>query len=227
MGDLAKPCADAVDRNVVLIGNDNLQNKLLAGLIDEHADCVCVVRPIDALDHQPWAASALALLDVGGAVGPVVGAHLQSIFASASCKKIAVVNADDELPFDQIVSWPGVRGVFYRDSSRQDLIKGVRALLDGEYWLPRKVLWAHLERTRAVPRSVAPEAAALTKKEMATLKLLITGSSTDNIARRLSVSPHTVKTHIYNVFRKIRVNNRVQAVHWALNNIDGLERVLR
>jgi DNA-binding CsgD family transcriptional regulator len=37
------------------------------------------------------------------------------------------------------------------------------------------------------------------------------------------VSLHTVKTHVYNVYRKLRVSNRVQAVQWALQNTEGLE----
>jgi len=36
-----------------------------------------------------------------------------------------------------------------------------------------------------------------------------------------------VKTHIYNLFRKLHVGNRVQAVHWALQNIEGVEREFR
>ena len=46
------------------------------------------------------------------------------------------------------------------------------------------------------------------------LRLLAAGNTTEHIAASLKVSPHTVKTHIYNLFRKIHVSNRVQAVHW-------------
>lgn len=226
-GGLGVPLNAAVDRSVVIIGGASVQNKLLASLIVQHAGCACTVRPIDGLDGPPVATNALALLDIGGMDAEQIGTHLQSISASASRRNIAVVNADDSLPFAQIVAWPGVRGVFFRDSTHDDLIKGIRAIFEGEYWLPRKVLWAHLERTRATPRPASTEAMTLTKKEVETLKLLAGGHSTELIARKLNVSPHTVKTHTYNLFRKIQVNNRVQAVHWALHNIDGIEEVLR
>jgi ATP/maltotriose-dependent transcriptional regulator MalT len=35
------------------------------------------------------------------------------------------------------------------------------------------------------------------------------------------VSMHTVKTHIYNLFKKIDVSNRIQAVNWAKDNLEG------
>jgi len=101
-------------------------------------------------------------------------------------------------------------------------VKGIEAIFRGEYWLPRRVLCAHLERTRTVQRPASPAATLLTRKEMETLRLLATGGSTEHIAHELKVSPHTVKTHIYNLFRKIRVTNRVQAVHWAAQNKIGL-----
>src|SRR5258708_2180035 len=100
-----------------------------------------------------------------------------------------------------------------------DQVKGIEAIFRGEYWLPRRLLGAHLERTRTVQLPASPAATLLTRKELETLRLLATGSSTEHIANELRVSPHTVKTHIYNLFRKIRVSNRVQAVHWASQNM--------
>jgi len=40
-----------------------------------------------------------------------------------------------------------------------------------------------------------------------------------DIARSLSLSPHTIKTHIYNIFKKINASNRLQAVNWAQENL--------
>lgn len=89
------------------------------------------------------------------------------------------------------------------------------------------MLAAYLERTRNCRLATSSEGVALTPKEIVTLKLLTGGNSNGSIAQQLHVSPHTVKTHIYNVFRKIHVSNRVQAVHWALQHVDGVDEVNR
>jgi ATP/maltotriose-dependent transcriptional regulator MalT len=43
----------------------------------------------------------------------------------------------------------------------------------------------------------------------------MTGASNTEIADSLFVSEHTVKSHLYNVFKKLNVKNRLQAVSWA------------
>ena len=97
-------------------------------------------------------------------------------------------------------------------------------MLGGECWLPRSMLSARWQQTSPTRYSAVSGLARLTPKEIETLKLIATGNSNDQIARRLNVSTHTVKSHVYSVFRKLHINNRVQATHWAMQNIDGVER---
>ncbi|MGF1463159.1 MAG: response regulator transcription factor [Maricaulaceae bacterium] len=56
------------------------------------------------------------------------------------------------------------------------------------------------------------DALGLTEREMAVLALLAQGLTNKAIARRLAVSPNTVKTHARGVFRKLGAANRTQAV---------------
>jgi DNA-binding NarL/FixJ family response regulator len=216
-----------LNRSVVIIGRSSLQNKLLSDLIEERTGYISLIRSVDDLTGLPIGANALALLDVEHAAVRDIITHLQALAASASCRNVALINVKEDVTFLQVAAWPGVKGVFFREASQENLLKGVQGILDGEYWLPRRILSAHLERTRMRQRSCALEEVALTPKEIETLKLLTSGNSNSSIARRLSVSLHTVKTHNYNVYRKIRVSNRVQAMQWALQNIDGPDRTPR
>ena len=59
----------------------------------------------------------------------------------------------------------------------------------------------------------------LTEREMEILKVLTSGAKNEEIANKLFISPHTVKTHLYTIYRKIQVNNRLQAVIWANKNL--------
>ena len=59
----------------------------------------------------------------------------------------------------------------------------------------------------------------LTSRQAEVLALITVGATNDEIAERLCVSPHTVKTHLYNIFKKINVTNRLQAALWAAKNL--------
>ena len=65
-------------------------------------------------------------------------------------------------------------------------------------------------------------AGILTRREKQILRLTATGATNAEVAEELNVSMHTVKTHVYNLFRKIGVTNRIQAVNWAKENMHEL-----
>ena len=115
-----------------------------------------------------------------------------------------------------------VNGLFYRETSQQQLCKGIVGIFEGEYWLPRNLMGLYMARHRQRPRRLTAFAGLLTKREKQILQLTATGATNTEIAEALNVSMHTVKTHIYNLFKKIGVSNRIQAVNWAQENMDEL-----
>jgi DNA-binding NarL/FixJ family response regulator len=212
MGNQLDPAA--LNRSVVVVGSSSLQNKLLVKLIGEQTGYPCLIRAAAQVDTPDGDATSLALLDAAH-----FGSGLRAVCERGAFTRIAVFNAEASVDFEQLITYPGVNGVFHSDTSEDHFIRGIEAIFRGEYWLPRRILSAHLERTRTVLKPPVAMAAALTRKEIQTLSLLATGNSTERIAHELNVSPHTVKTHIYNLFRKINVRNRVQAVQWAAVNV--------
>jgi DNA-binding CsgD family transcriptional regulator len=84
-------------------------------------------------------------------------------------------------------------------------------------------LWAghRLTRRRAPPSSAferndaAIRSLGLTPRECEILQLLAAGQSTKEIARQLTISPNTAKTHLARVYQKLEVQRRTQAIHKA------------
>lgn len=58
----------------------------------------------------------------------------------------------------------------------------------------------------------------LTDREKMVLKELISGKSNPEIAESLCITIHTVKVHLENIYRKLKVRNKVQAAVYAVNN---------
>jgi DNA-binding NarL/FixJ family response regulator len=217
---LAQDRQASTEQSVILIGRRSVQIGFMAALLRERLGCACDVRSPGQLNAAPAPAGAVALLDVEGMSIREIVAYVGGLVLRGHYRSVAFVNVDEGEVDDVVL--PGVQGIFYRDTSAEHLVKGLRAIFSGEYWLPRKVLTAHFQKALAQRRGFTAKAVGLTPKEAETLKLLVGGSGNSAIARRLGVSTHTVKTHIYHVFRKLGVKNRVQAVNWAMQNAESL-----
>ena len=73
-------------------------------------------------------------------------------------------------------------------------------------------------RTRALLRRERRVNAALTARELEVLSLLAAGVRTDQIAAALVISPHTVRRHVQNIFRKLGVSSRAAATAHAVRH---------
>ena len=63
------------------------------------------------------------------------------------------------------------------------------------------------------------EKTSLTAREIEILTLVSMGSTNEEISAKMFISTNTVKTHLYNIFKKINVGNRLQAALWAAANL--------
>ena len=68
-------------------------------------------------------------------------------------------------------------------------------------------------------KSLPKEQSVLTRRESEILAHLAVGATNQEISDKLCISPHTVKTHLYNIYKKINVPNRLQAALWAAKNL--------
>jgi LuxR family transcriptional regulator, positive regulator of biofilm formation len=131
---------------------------------------------------------------------------------------LALFNVKNDPGIEQKAFRRGVRGFFYKDDSLELLLKGLGSLLAGEVWMSRELLTdLALGPSRAA--RIDGEGELLTEREIQVLALLSVGANNAEIAEKLFISKHTVKTHIYNVFKKLGVPNRLQAALWAEKNL--------
>ncbi len=115
----------------------------------------------------------------------------------------------------------GVKGVFYKGDSFRLFPKAVQAVQNGEFWYTRETLAQCLQSRPVVQPAIVKSntenngANSLTKREKEILLNIATGASNQDIAEDLCISLHTVKTHVYNIYKKLNMPSRLQATLWA------------
>jgi DNA-binding NarL/FixJ family response regulator len=110
-------------------------------------------------------------------------------------------------------------GSLLKDSDPDEIVRGVRAAVDGNTPLSPRVASLIVHRARAVAGGVEAAArttAGLTEREREVLCLVAQGLDNSEIARELYLSPTTVKRHVSAILSKLGVTNRVQAAIWAV-----------
>jgi len=118
----------------------------------------------------------------------------------------------------------GVRGVVSKNTSTDLLVKAIRSVLAGQFWLGREEV---ADIVRSLLRSgsdagsrgeATPDSLPLTPREREVVSTVVQGLSNREIATKLVVSEDTVKHHLTNVYDKLGVSSRVELVVYALSH---------
>ena len=132
---------------------------------------------------------------------------------------IILINAGRNCDLHKCANHIKIRGIFYRDDSLNQFHKGIRIILNGGLWLTRKILSECIcSSMQECEFDQALNFLSFREKEI--MQLLSEGAGNKEIAERLNISIHTVKTHLYNTYKKIGVPNRLQAMLWAGNHLN-------
>jgi len=132
---------------------------------------------------------------------------------------VALVNIVPEQAEQLVEKHPVIRGVFYSHATREHLLEGIRVLLKGGDWLPRVLTERLLGQWRRM-RQLAESKTSPTLREREILSLAGKGLSNAEIAEQLCLSPHTIKSHIHNLLRKIGASNRAEAAYLLRSHLD-------
>lgn len=202
-----------------VVGHNVMHNELLVSFLEQETEFACCQYPrldLPITDSPEEVDSVLFLLDFKGMHisdawdnlgGRLLPASPQLIFA------IYNLEPDSDIGIEAVDR--GIRGVFFCDEPLRMIPKGIKAILDGEMWYPRKILSRCImnhKKHKAVPSNPNVR---LTRREREILHNIYSGKSNQEIADGLCLSYHTVKTHIYNIYKKIGTSDRFQATLWA------------
>jgi DNA-binding NarL/FixJ family response regulator len=107
----------------------------------------------------------------------------------------------------------GVSGYLLKDVSAAELIQAGKLALEGKAVIHPTLTRAFIEEAQYVDsRPDTP----LSRRESEILQMVAYGATTKEVAHKLGISPHTVKTHLERIFEKLGANDRAQAVAIAL-----------
>lgn len=211
-------------KEIFIVGPRRLQNQIMATFLESQTGATCVsvpdfvhvASPGREKNHPP----RIALYDC---LGKGLKACMQMID-----DKIGVL-----LPFDFVVLFnlrngigieeralgQGVRGFFYDHDPLEVFPKGIETIFNNELWVSRKILTRYVVNNGYSNKKGKKRPAGLTRRECEILLLVSSGASNRDVADRLGISFHTVKTHLYNIFKKIGVRDRFQAALWGANSL--------
>ncbi|HIE06709.1 MAG TPA: response regulator transcription factor [Desulfarculaceae bacterium] len=215
---------DAASWLIYIAGSAKLQSELLVVFIEKETGLPCRIDNTQNMFPTQLVSERRSIIfsDCRNRSAKAIVAGLRDFRPQGKADVFVILfNLDNSLKIEDKLLELGIWGIFYEDDPLENMPLGVEAICKGEIWLSRQVMsdcLTNMRRQHNYNNSSA-EKAILTEREDEVLKLLSAGSSNNNIAADMNISIHTVRSHLYHIFRKIGVSSRHQASIWARQNL--------
>lgn len=201
------------DHTIITDGISNL----LAGEEDLEIVAVCHngQEVLDALDDSD---PDIVLLDIDM---PIMNGFecAEAIQKRDPRIKIAMLTMHEEKALIKRFIEIGVKGYFLKTISREELLRALRRISQGEEYFPSDVTKALLNEKNATPDNAKdPRLQELSSREIEIIRYVAKGRSNKEIADALFISPRTVDTHRGNIMRKLEVHNVAGIIRFAFKN---------
>jgi DNA-binding NarL/FixJ family response regulator len=211
-------------RKIFIVGPQRLQNELIAACLEQEAGEECFI--IENINQIPKAHQKdhnllrIVFWDCKGKNPKGLRSEIEKYTGKQKAENhIVLFNVPSSIDFEKKFLLMGVLGCFYDHDPLNIFIKGVESILDGKLWFSRDMMVKYIFEGSTQDKSSRRDKNKLTKRQVEVLAQVAVGNTNDEIADRLCISPHTVKTHLYNIFKKINVPNRIQAALWSAKNL--------
>ena len=206
----------------VIIGECQFHNQLLQDMLEKRLQLAYIDKHAqqDAFPAESsFCVKTLLLWDCLGSTADEIREKFGRCFSREFEQyKVVFYNMPSGLDLESEALAHGVKGIFYMQDTLDKFEKGVLAVLNDELWFSRANISKYLNNSQQLAKIQADDdpASLLTTREKQILSMVATGCNNRKIAEALCISPHTVKTHLNNIFGKINVSDRVQALLWTI-----------
>jgi len=198
----------SLERDVLVVGEAERGEEIVPAAETGHAD----VLLLDL--KMPGSDVVQTLLQLKGRF-PAVKTMILTAFPEAE----SILNA----------AKAGAKGYATKEISAGTLLEGIKTIQEGGVWIDRGLPYskdfAEIAEAQSRPDEPSEDEnehiRSLTRREVEILKLVAEGLSNEEIANRVFISERTVKTHLTNIFDKLKVNNRFKAALLILKGQDS------
>ena len=213
--------------SILLVDDHALVRLGMRSILEREADMEIVGEaddPRSALDLAGQTNPAIILMDLSlpAPGGIEATTRIKREYPSAGVIVLAVDEDEDAL-FDAIHA--GAAAFILKDVGPDDLVTIIRRVHAGEYLINDKVFAQPAVASRVLKefrelavygQEAAPIFAPLSPREVEILDNIAQGMTNKQVAYALSISEQTVKNHMSSILRKLSVNDRTQAVVYAM-----------
>jgi len=207
--------------SIYIVGTNKLQNDLLLSFLKEKTGftgkCIKKLESLTPVQKKEQNLPQFLLLDWTGINREKIWSEIDSWRNTNSCQCFfAFCNVDPEVEIEKLALANNIQGLFYNHDPLYIIPKGISSILTGDLWYSRKTLTKCILENNSSNNFIDHTAASnLTLREREILFLMASGCRNKEVASKLNISIHTVKTHIYNIYKKINVESRFQAALWT------------
>jgi two-component system nitrate/nitrite response regulator NarL len=212
------PCHDI---RIAIVHRDGLYRDCLQHSLAQ-TELISIVHSAAGLGQETWEAVIacrpdLLIIDFGLCRRQVAAYSSQRVDVSSLGMKTIVVGVPNtEEDILACIEGEGAAGYILIDSSLDDLIGNIKAVMNGETMCSPRVASLAFDRVSALTRQIESrqvvDKARLTKRETEIVRLIDEGLTNKEIAVHLHIEVSTVKNHVHNILDKLHLHNRYSAV---------------
>jgi DNA-binding NarL/FixJ family response regulator len=203
---------------VAIVEDNNDIRLALEQIIDMSEDCVLAgscTNGEDALINIPDMGPKVVLMDIG--LGGISGIEVVRELKAAHPEilfMMCTIYEDDEQIFEALSA--GASGYILKKTSPVKLLESIQELIEGgspmSSQIARKVV-AAFQNKKNSQQANETELDILSKREKEILEMLSKGLLYKEISDAFFISTETVRKHVYHIYEKLHVGNRVEAVN--------------